>query len=205
MKKLVMELIGAFFLVLVIALTGDPLAIGVILMVMVYMWGHISGAHYNPAATLGIWIRGKISTNDAWQYVIAQIVGAFLAVGVAYILNGQGFIPAPGAEATMGQAFLAEVLFTFALVSVILHTATEKKTAGNDYFGLAIWFTVMAGAFAVGGISGGAFNPAVGLGPWLFDIFNGGWFEHVWLLYVLAPLLGGAVAGYMFKWIHPKE
>lgn len=199
MKNYLTEFIGTFFLVLTIALAVGsgtdmaPIAIWVILMVMVYMGGHISGAHYNPAVTLWLLMRGKISINESVMYWISQILWGLVAVAVAYFL-GQGRAgPALGAWVSSGQAVLAEILFTFALVSVVLHTAATKATSGNSYYGLAIWFTVLAAAFAAWGISGGAFNPAVGLGPWLYESFNGWGNSDVWI-HVVGPLLWWVLA-----------
>src|SRR6267378_2044340 len=174
MKKYVIELIGTFFLVLVIGLTGNPIAIGSVLMVMVYMGGHISGAHYNPAVTLAVLMRGKIDGREAGMYIIFQVLGAIIAALMVNVLAGHTFAPAPGEGVTALNALLVEIIFTFALASVVLNVATTKAAAGNSYFGLAIGFTVLAAAFAGGGISGGAYNPAVGLGPCLIDTLVGG-------------------------------
>ena len=206
MNKLLTELIGTFFLVLTIGLvvsSGTPLgalAIGSVLVVMVYMGGHISGAHYNPAITLGVMMRGKIERGEALQYMVAQVVGAILAAFVAmHLTGGDTFAPAPGAGASTIQVLLAEFLFTFALVLVVLQTATNEKTAGNSYFGLAIGFTVMVGAFAVGDISGGAFNPAVGIGSTLVNATMGsGGFGDLWF-YLVGPFAGGALAAVVYK------
>ena len=170
MNKYLTEAIGTFFLVLVISLVGNklaPIAIGSVLMVMVYMGGHISGAHYNPAVTIAVWLRGKCSTADVVPYIIAQLFGACLAAVVFFALRGKGaeFVIDPGTSVSLWQALLAEFLFTFALCLVVLNVATSKATEGNSYYGLAIGFTVLASAYAVGHISGGAFNPAVGVGP----------------------------------------
>ena len=206
MKKYVTELIGTFFLVLVIGLSvlggaGDmaPLAIGTALMVMVYMGGHISGAHYNPAVTLAIWMRGKIDPKDAGMYMVFQLIGAILAALEVWWLMGDTLEVAPSHPAL--HALAAEILFTFALALVILNVATADETAGNSYFGLAIGFTVMAGAYAAGGISGGAFNPAVGIGSILVDVMNGGSIAHIWL-YIVGPFIGGALAALVFKFQH---
>ena len=171
MRKLLTEFIGTFFLVLTIGLTVTqgsqfaPLAIGAGLMVMVYMGGHISGAHYNPAVSLAVLMRGALPSADFIPYVAAQVAGATVAALIVNVITGQTFAPAPAVTATTTAALLVEVLFTFALALVVLNVATSKKTEGNSYYGLAIGLTVMTGAFAGGGISGGAFNPAVGLGP----------------------------------------
>ncbi len=206
MKKYVNELIGTFFLVLVIGLSGNPLAIGSVLMVMVYMGGHISGAHYNPAVTLAVLMRRKIGTNEAIWYMAFQVIGSLLAAFTVYVLTQNTFAPAPGANARMFDALLVEALFTFALASVVLNVATTKVNAGNSYFGLAIGFTVLAGAVAGGPISGGAFNPAVGLGPCLIDTLVGGndSLMHVWL-YLLGPFAGAALAALVFGFTNPDE
>jgi aquaporin Z len=199
MKKYVNELIGTFFLVLVIGLSGNPLAIGSVLMVMVYMGGHISGAHYNPAVTLAFLMRRKIGSNEAIWYMAFQVIGAMLAAYTVYILTQNTFAPAPGVNARMFDALLVETLFTFALASVVLNVATTKANAGNSYYGLAIGFTVLAGAVAGGPISGGAFNPAVGLGTCLIDTLVGGndSLTHAWL-YLVGPFAGGALAAVVF-------
>jgi aquaporin Z len=209
MKRYVTELIGTFFLVLTIGLTVTadsafaPIAIGSVLMVMVYMGGHVSGAHYNPAVTLAVILRGDMEGRDVAPYMAAQILGALLAAMSVFVINGLTFAPAPGASASMLGAVLVELFFTFALCLVVLNTATAPETDGNSYFGLAIGFTVMVGAFAGGSISGGAFNPAVGIGPIVVDaLAGGGSFAHLWL-YLSAPFVGGVLAAGVYNLQHP--
>lgn len=204
MSRYLTEVIGTFFLVFTIGLTVldgtpfAPVAIGSALMVMVYMGGHISGAHYNPAVSIAILIRGKMEIRDLVPYFVAQISGAVLASLAVYVITGSTFAPAPGADAGLVAVLLSEVLFTFALSLVVLNVATADATAGNSYYGLAIGFTVMAGAFAVGGVSGGAFNPAVGTGPILIDTMLGdGSMSNLWI-YLVGPVLGGVAAAAVF-------
>ena len=205
MNKYITELIGTFFLTLTAALTGNPLAIGTVLMVVIYMGAHVSGAHYNPAASLGIFIRGKMESKDLLPYVIFQIVGAFLAALVYFLVVEKTTAPAPGPGMVVWKAVVAEVLFTTLLVLVILNVATAKATAGNQYFGLAIGFTVMAGAFAVGPISGAAFNPAVAIGLVAMDAIQGGnSLSNIWI-YIVGPLAGGALAAFIFKMMNPDD
>lgn len=205
MNKYIIELLGTFFLVLTIALTANPLAIGSILMVMIYMGGNISGGHYNPAVTLGVLIRGKISSQDAIMYALFQLLGAFIAALLSMWLTGKIFAPIPASDIGFLKAVVSEFVFTFALVSVVLNVATTKKAQGNSYFGLAIGFTVMVGAFAVGAISGGAFNPAVALSPAILDAINGGSaIQHI-PMYLTGTLLGGIIAGLLFKITNPDE
>jgi aquaporin Z len=204
MKKLLTEFIGTFFLVLTVGLTvlnGStlaPLAIGCSLMVMVYMGGHISGGHYNPAVSLAAFLRGKMPKADFAPYVAAQLLGSIAAAAVVQIVTGRTFAPAPATGVGVLPPLLIEVLFTFALALVVLNVATHKGTAGNSFYGLAIGFTVVVGAFAGGPISGGAFNPAVGTGPILVHALLGpGAFSDLWL-YLVGPFLGGILAAVVF-------
>lgn len=199
MKKYITEFIGTFFLVLTIGLTGNPLAIGAALMVMIYAGGHISGAHYNPAVTLAVLIRGKISRRDAIVYMGSQIAGALIAaltVGVFRELPSEAV-----QQLSITKAIIAEVLGTFALAYVILNVATAKSTAGNSYFGLAIGFTVVAMAFCFGDYSGGAFNPAVAIGASVMKAFA---WKNIWI-YLIACFAGGALAAIVFKMNNPED
>lgn len=205
MAKLLTESIGTFFLVLTVGLTViqqtpfAPLAIGTVLMVMVYMGGHISGGHYNPAVSLAVLLRGKLGGKDFAAYVAAQFVGAIVATLTVWVILGTSFAPAPTQGVAVLPALLVELLFTFALALVVLQTATSDKTAGNSYFGLAIGFTVMVGAYAGGAVSGGAFNPAVGVGPSLVHaVLGSGGLSWIWL-YLVGPFAGGALAAVVFK------
>ena len=210
--KLITEFIGTFFLVLTIGLTVligtefAPVAIGSVLMVMIYMGGHVSGAHYNPAVTLAVWMRGKLPTAEVGPYMGVQVLAAIVAAFCAHFVTGDVLTVAPAAETSMGAFFLLELLFTFALALVILNVATSVETAGNSYFGLAIGFTVLAGAFAAGPISGGAFNPAVALGPILVDLMvgDGATISGLWV-YLVATFAGGALAALVFKVQSPAD
>ncbi|WP_431930974.1 MIP/aquaporin family protein [Nonomuraea jabiensis] len=208
MRRYITEFIGTFFLVLTIGTTVltktplAPVAIGAILMVMVYAGGHVSGAHYNPAVTLAVLLRGRISLAEAVPYWIAQLAGGILAALTATYIVNPGSVPAlsPSGRGLM-VALLAEALFTFALAYVVLNAATSRDHPGNSFYGLAIGFTVAAGAFAVGGISGGAFNPAVAVGAAWMGLFA---WSKIWI-WLLADLAGGALAGLAFLALNPKE
>jgi aquaporin Z len=208
MNKYIVEFIGTFFLVLTIGCTGigggagviAPLAIGAALMVMVFSGGHISGGHYNPAVTLGVLIRGKVKPADVVPYWIAQFLAATVAALVTIKVLRAG-IPVTAIMPKTGPALLAEFLFTFALVYVVLNTATAEGTSGNSFYGLAIGMTVMTGAFAVGDISGGAFNPAVAVGITLLGISS---WSNIWI-YLVANLGAAIVAAFIFKMINPSQ
>ena len=206
MRKYLAEFIGTFFLVLTVGSTGiaagpgviAPLAIGSMLMVMIYAGGHVSGAHYNPAVTLGVFLRGRCPAADVVPYWGAQLLGGVAAAAVVLFLKTA---EAVRLDPAVPAAFAAEFLFTFALVYVVLNAATAKSTAGNSYFGLAIGFTVLSGAFAVGDVSGAAFNPAVAVGAMMMGMLP---FGSLWL-YLTAELVGGAAAAAVFRAINPED
>lgn len=208
MRAYLMEFVGTFFLVLTVGLVVAqgvalaPVAIGFVLMVMVYAGGHVSGGHYNPAVSLGAALRGALPTKELVPYWVAQLLGAVVAAAMARWVAGP-FTVAPGPDAGALAALTVETLFTFALVAVVLASATAAATKGNSFYGLAIGGTVLAAAFAGGGISGGAFNPAVGVGAVVVDALAGGPAGHVWL-YVVGPLLGAVIAAAVFRYLHPE-
>ena len=204
-RKLAVEFIGTFFLVFTVGMavktagTLAPLAIGAVLMVMVFAGGHVSGAHYNPAVSTAVLLRGKMTPLEYGAYFATQVVAALVAAAVVSIL---GYTPSSAAAvAGVGKMLIVEFLFTFALCYVVLNVATAKDTEGNSFYGLAIGFTVAAGAFAVGSVSGGAFNPAVAIGATVMGIFS---WSHIWV-YLIANLAGGMAAACAFNVIHPGE
>jgi len=216
-----MEFLGTFFLNLTVGFTNvndgngltqkgfAPLAIGSSLMVAVFMGGHISGAHYNPSVTFGIWLsgRGKISTLQSIGYVLVQLVGSVIAGCVYWTITGLTFTLEPAVGFSSGHAFSSEALYTFLLVSVVLNVATTKSQADNSFYGLAIGFTVLCGAISVGPVSGGAFNPSIGFGPLVVDAINHGAYKlkYMWV-YWFGPLFGSVLAAVAFRITnHHKE
>lgn len=207
MRNYLVEFIGTFFLVLVIGLTSinpgagvvAPLAIGATLMVMIYAGGHLSGAHYNPAVTLAVWIRGKCPNKDVLPYIVSQILAGIIAATVVTFLKQ----PASDSAASLATipALVIEFLFAFALVYVVLNTTTSKQTEGNSYYGLAIGFTIMVGAFAGGSISGGVYNPAVAVG--ISTMGLSAW-SNIWI-YLVGTLVGGSLAALVYKVVNQEE
>jgi len=205
--KYLYEFIGTFFLVLTVGMTVldphaagllAPLAIGSALAVMVFAGGHVSGGHYNPAVSLAVFLRKKLVLNDLFAYWVAQFIGAIAAAYATMYLKGAS--TAIPQLIDPAKALLAEFLFAFALCYVVLNVATTKETAGNSYFGWAIGFTVLVGAYAVGAVSGGAFNPAVALG---ITVLNLSLWSNLWIFFV-ANLLGGALAAFIVNAAHDK-
>ncbi len=206
--KLLTELVGTFLFFTVISLSGPigplaPLAIGGALMAMVYMGGHVSGAHYNPAVSLGVFLRGKLGTTELLSYWAVQLVAAALAFSFGYLVSGHAGGIHPGRGVGAVSALAVEFVFTTALVVVILNSAASRATQGNSFYGLAIGITIVAAAFTGGPISGGAFNPAVGFGATLASaLFAGGSWSDLWL-YLAGPLLGG-IAGAGIHWVQVR-
>lgn len=207
LAKPIAEFIGTFFLVLTVGCTVipgapgviPPIAIAAILMTMIYAFGHISGGHLNPGVTLAVVLRGKCPPRDAVAYLVAQLAAGALAALVVGVLVG--YPQTTMVIKDVKAALLAEFLFSFALASVVLHTATAKANAGNSFFGAAIAAVVLAGAFSVGGISGGAFNSAVALGIGMMNIVA---FNDLWI-HVVANLAAGAAAGLLFRAMLPED
>jgi aquaporin Z len=205
-RKLVVEFVGMFLFVFTVGMATNkagagalaPLAIGSVLMVLVFAGGHVSGGHFNPAVSTAVFLRRRMAANELGAYVAAQLVAAVLAgLVVRYVGGRESHLPV----ASAGKMLIAEFLFTFALAWVVLHVATARGTHGNSFYGLAIGFTVVVGAYSVGGISGGAFNPAIAIGAMVTGLFSWG---DIWI-YLLADLLGAAAAAYLFLFVLPGE
>jgi aquaporin Z len=206
-RKLVVEFIGTFFLVFTVGASSQSgtslaaLAIGAVLMVMVYAGGHISGGHYNPAVTIAALVRGRIGAGDAIGYWVAQLIAGFLAaVVVRATVSASAAHPVAPTGHALASALIVEFLYTFALAYVVLNVATSKDHPDNSFYGLAVGFTVLVGAVSVGAISGGAFNPAVVLGGAAMGLFA--WST---LLYLVPQLIAGVAAGVVFRALNPTD
>jgi aquaporin Z len=207
-RKYAVELIGTFFLMFAVAVSGfsgsafTPLAAGATLMVMIYAGGHISGGHYNPAVTIAVLCRRRIGMVDAVGYWIAQLAaGVIAAVLARAVVNPANVKTLSLSGHAVTATAVVELLITFALCYVVLNVATSKDQPGNQFFGLAIGFTVVAGAFAVGGISGGAFNPAVTLGAAAGGLFA---WSTLWV-YLVVQAGAGVAAGLVFLVLNPGD
>lgn len=206
MRKYAVEFIGTFFLVFTVITAVNsgsllaPLGIGAVLMVMIYAGGHVSGAHYNPAVSVAAFVRGRLDASDLVPYIGAQLAGGLVAAVIGLWFFD---VERPGAFSgnDLAMAVVAELLFTFALCWVVLNVATSKDHPNNSFYGLAIGFTVLAGAVAVGGISGGLFNPAVGFGIAIAGMYNWGSL----IIMVIAQFIAGAAAGIAFKAINADD
>jgi aquaporin Z len=205
-RKLAVEFIGMFLFMFTVGMATNragagvlaPLAIGSILMVMVFAGGHVSGAHFNPAVSTAVLIRGRMATNEYLSYLPTQFAAAALAGLLVRYVGGH---ERHALVASSGKMLIVEFLFAFALAWVVLHVATSRGTEGNSFYGLAIGFTVVAGALAVGGISGAAFNPAIAVGAMVTGLLE---WSKIWI-YLIADLLGAAAAAYAFLFVLPGE
>jgi aquaporin Z len=208
MRKYVTEFIGTLGLAFTVgcAVMGKaplaPLAIGAALMVFIYAGGHISGGHYNPAVSLGVFLRGRLSARDLGLYWLAQFVGGVVAAPTAtFVVNPPPFAALHLSGRAIGAALVAEFFFTFALVFVMLNVATSKDHPGNSFYGLAIGFTLFVGATSIGKVSGGALNPAVALGASVMGLLS---WPNIWI-YLVAELAGGAIAALAFRYLNPGD
>jgi aquaporin Z len=208
MRKLITEFIGTFFLVLVIGMVvtggkGDfaPIAIGSVLMCMVFAGAHVSGAHYNPAVTLAVLLRGRIPLKEAVAYIIVQVIGAIAAAFIVQFMMPDKIAEVGNAMADTTRGLIGEVLGTFALAYVVLNVATAKGTTGNMFYGLSIGFTVLSMAYAFGALSGGAFNPAVAVGICLIHLAS---WSDFWI-YLVGCFGGAALAALVFRINNPED
>ncbi|MBO6584962.1 MAG: aquaporin [Gracilimonas sp.] len=205
MHSYVMEAIGAFFLVLVFGFTGDPLAIGLTLMALVYIGSRVSGAHYNPAVSLAFFLKRRLSGAELAGYLIAQLFGAFLAAAAIFFLSTSVFYIEPPSTTNLYQQVFAEVVFTFIFVLVMLTLTFTKSFRKNSLSGLAVGLTFGGMLMVATPVSGGILNPATSIGTASFDLINGGNSIIHSLLYTLAPLTGGALAAFAFSYFHRSE
>lgn len=202
------EFFGTMMLTFVISLVAGsklaPLAIGGILLSMIFTYGHLSGAHYNPAVSIAVYVRGKIITSTLLGYIVSQVIGGICgAMTAKYVFAENDYpMPLPHPSVNTGRAFLLEFLFTYTLCTTVLNTATTDSVGPNSFYGIAISFVVMSGAIASGGYSGAVFNPAVACG--LFTA-NETTSKGLLGLYWLAPSLAGFQSGLMFHILNSDE
>lgn len=202
-NKLIAEAIGTYFLYLIIGIcitlpaVGNftPLAVAIGLAALVYSCGHISKAHFNPATTVTYLCAGTHPKRECLPYLLTIYLAACAAAGTVHFLFSEFLNEAVSTQPDLIRALIAEALFTFALMWVILNVAIAKDTAGNAYYGIAIGAIVGAGAYAVGPVSSAAFNPAVTLGLCL----NGFLPWDCLLPYTLTQCLVAAGAGFLFR------
>ena len=206
MNKYIIEFLGTFFLVLIIGLSQNPVAIGLGLAILVYMGAHISGAHYNPVVSLAMLINDQIELKDFSFYLASQLLGSVVATYFIMLLGNDFEVISNTND--ISSFFIAEILFTFLLVFVILNVALNKNLEGNQFYGLAIGLTVTAGAFAVGNISGAVFNPAVSFGPSLFSFIDPQVVganissSDFFIYYLISGIIGSVIASYLYKKVY---
>lgn len=199
MKRLLMELIGTFFFLLTLAVTGNALATGAMLMAWIYIGASVSGGHYNPLVSLAVKLMGRLSWRETFFYWIAQILGGVAAYTVAATLLNRLAIPQPGVE--LFPAFIFEILLSFVFGLLVLVVVLNNKYRDNHIFGFAIGFTLFALAIVGAPISGGLFNPAIALGSNLAGLLKGmtiAW--PVVAMYVGGGLLGGLLAAHAYRY-----
>jgi aquaporin Z len=213
LRRLSAEFIGTFFLVLVISMTTyakvsadlQPVAIGLMLIGLIYANGYLSAAMFNPAVTLAFWLRGRIETKDALAYVVVQFIASIAAAGLTIVLTSAKPIlqpiAAPPQYFAVIPAIVAEIVGTFLLCWVILNVATSKTIEGNSFYGLAIGTTVAGLIYTLGSVSGSVFNPAVAVALGIAQISN---WANLWL-YFVGNFGGATLAALAYRFINKDE
>eukprot|EP01013_Petalomonas_cantuscygni_P028923 TRINITY_DN5334_c0_g1_i1.p1 TRINITY_DN5334_c0_g1~~TRINITY_DN5334_c0_g1_i1.p1 ORF type:complete len:288 (+),score=62.64 TRINITY_DN5334_c0_g1_i1:108-971(+) len=217
--KLIAEGIGSFFFFLTIAVNITPpvhplapLAIGMMLTCMIYSFGYVSGAHFNPAVTMAVMVSRNISVFEGCLYMLVQVAMGFASAFFAVLIH-QNFTESLGAPDTLAhsatgamQTFLAESTFTFALAITVLHVAASPNKH-NQFYGHAIGGIIIVGAVTMGEFSGGSFNPAVSLAfPLTRCTIAGHCRMAAWsVLYIVAEMSAGAMAGLVFRFSSPSQ
>lgn len=204
--------LAAAFPQLGIGFLGVALAFGLTVLSMAYAVGHISGGHFNPAVTLGLWSAGRCANRHVVPYIVAQLVGAILGAGALYLIasgkagwtpggfaaNGYGDL-SPG-HYSLGAAFLAEVLATFFFLFIILGSTSRGAAVG--FAGIPIGLALTLIHLIVIPVTNTSVNPARSTGPALFA--EGGYLGQLWLFW-LAPILGAVIAGLVARWLYEHE
>ncbi|MBK7811988.1 MAG: aquaporin [Saprospiraceae bacterium] len=208
MKKLLVEFIGSLVIstVLVIAAMQNSwmelsFAVGFVYMAMVYTGGHISGGHFNPAVSLAVFLRGRMSMRDLPGFVLVQFLGAALGAGLGSLCVTTKQSTGIVLNADIVAAMATELLGTFVLCFVFLNVASSRTTIGNSFYGLALGGMMVGCMLTFGKISGGAFNPALGLSLGISNISG---FGNIWVHWV-AEVTGSVAAAFCFVFIHGKE
>ncbi|MEO1023831.1 MAG: aquaporin [Bacteroidota bacterium] len=200
MKKYVMEFTGTFFLVLTIGLADAPLTIGLVLAGLIYIGGHVSGAHYNPAVSLGFLFLRNIKIHEFIGYVLAQVFGSSMACVALLTITSMVYYIEPPYNTMFAQQVAAELIFTLVFVWLILTVSMHRFFKKNFAFGFIIGL-VLAGLISLGEpLSGAMYNPAVFLGSTIIDsILGGASYQHS-VLYVLFPMVAGAGASALYAY-----
>ena len=208
MKNAIVEFIGTFFVAFVVAIAVGggiaanlaPFAVFAILVACIYAGRHLSGAVYNPAVTVTLWMRGSLQARTLLSFWVAQVAAGVVAALVAKTMPNLALSAQPFAP-DMRAAIIVELLFTFLLCFVVLQVATTEKSKGNSYYGVAIAMTVLAGALTVGTVSSAVFNPAVGATL----VTLGHLTLPTYFTYVGAQVAGAVLAAGLFKLTNAGE
>lgn len=205
MKKYITELIGSFFLVLALGMTGNALASGLLIIPVIYLGAHISGAHYNPAVSISFWATGNMPQKTMWGYIGIQTAGAFAGCLMIYFMAGSAFQTVPSSAVTPLQYGLAELIFVLLLCMLYLTLFLTDQFRNNQIYGVAIGLSY-AGILLIGEpVSGGVFNPSVAIAASVVDYFDFGE-SYIYLpVFVLAPAVGGIFAGHLFTYLLKQE
>ena len=199
MIKLLAEFLGTFFFCAVALLSGNPLAAALALAALTYALGYISGGHFNPAVSVAVWMRGQLDRGEMLRYLAAQALGAVSGFLLYKLLGGS--IPTKPLEGALWRTFMGETCFTFLVAFTFLHVRTARQQLGNGYFGAAIGLAHYAGASALGRVTAGSCNPALGI-AFVLAGYGPAWMI---LVYLVTGLIGGAAAAILYRLLNPND
>lgn len=201
MKQYCMELLGTFFLTCAVVMIGQPVGVGLLLMALIYMGAHVSGAHFNPALTLAVWARGGMKRNLVIGYMLSQTLGALVALLVCSRIAG-ALYGLQVLRETMGTSFVGEAILTGLLALVFLTVTVATKFKTSSVYGFAVGLTF--GALLMFPMTN-VLNPAIALGGIFASALTGGALSFdlaVLAVYCVAPLVGGWLAAYAYKYFN---
>lgn len=206
MIKFQAELIGVFFLTVTVGLTVNPLAAGLILSALVYLFSDVSGAHFNPAVTFACWVRDEISTRQLWSYLIAQVSGAVPAVVFVWWVSGGTYVAEPDSSTSTLQFIGLEFILSLFFVLVFLGMMFPPKRRKSPAFGFVIGLAFAACFIIASPITGTGINPVLTVAFIAADTINNGYSYYYLPVYLFAPLLAGMAAAFVFgRLINPGE
>lgn len=205
MKKYVMESVGTFFLTFAVcftSFTGNPIPIGLMLMAMIYIGYHISGSHYNPALSLAVCMRNRLSMHDLGMYTLAQFLGAFFAVWVFGHVTETLYSPEVASDVALRISMGMETLLTFVFCLTALSVSMLERYKTHVSHGVVIGLTLMAIVFI-----GGIFNPAIAGAALVWNWIKDGSFVGLTpiLVHIVGPLVGGALASFMYAYLNEEH
>jgi len=205
MLKYTIEFFGTFLLVTALGISGNPLAIGLLLAALIYIGADLSGAHYNPAVTLAAWASNEIPSRNLISLIFVQILGAAFAAGFIWWLNGSTFVTEPSSSTGIAEFIAIEFIFSFIFILTFLTLIYPNKNRRNPVYGLLAGGVLGACYLFSEVYTGVGLNPALSIGYISADTINHGSTYFHLPFYVFSPLIGGLAAAYAHQKISARR